>query len=52
MHHIGISTIGGFLIWCFSGFKKKKIKEYTHHKFAFLVGFAFILLIVLILYNL
>lgn len=52
MHHIGISAIGGFLIWCLSGFKKKKIKEYTHHKFAFLAGFVFILLIVVILYNL
>ena len=52
MTHVGINAIGGFLIWCFSGFKKKNIREYTEHKFAFLVGLAFIFLVVLVLYNL
>lgn len=51
MGHGWVSILGAFLIWCFSGFKSKSFKEYYYHKFAFVVGCGFILLIVVVLYN-
>ena len=51
MGHIWLSMLGGFLIWCFSGFKKKSFREHVYHKFAFVIGVGFIILIVIVISN-
>ena len=47
MGHEWVSLLGAFIIWVLSGFKKKSIREYFNHNFAFPTGVIFILLVVL-----
>jgi cell division protein FtsX len=49
MGHEWVSWLGAFILWVFSGFKKKSFREYFNHNFAFLTGVGFILFIVLII---
>ena len=43
-----LETLGGFLLWGFKGFRGKFL-DCRNSKFSFLVGFGFIIIIVIIL---
>lgn len=49
MGHEWVSLLGAFILWIFSGFKKKNFREYFNHNFAFLIGVVFILFVVFII---